>query len=264
MEPKRRHVVRDVAIAALAGLATALLNDRLVNPTAASVAKKGQGLLRRIALPRPFRIVAGVLLLDYTLWIWHWLNHRTSVLWRFHRAHHVDLDLDSWTALRFHFGEMTLAGVVRMLQIRLIGPDPVAVTIWQSLLLPSIFFHHSKMALPMKVERALSRVIVTPRMHAIHHSIDPEETASNWSSLLSIWDFLHGSFRLYESDITIGVPAYQNPADITIGKVLAMPLRDTTGDWRISCSFPEHAEDLRTRAAVPPASGRIEPPAPRL
>ncbi|HUP45174.1 MAG TPA: sterol desaturase family protein [Thermoanaerobaculia bacterium] len=231
VESKGRHVIRDLAIAALSGLATAAMHARLVEPVARRVESRQQGLLRRLLLPRPLRIAAGVLLLDYTLWIWHWLNHRTSTLWRLHRAHHVDLDLDSWTALRFHFGEMTLAGAVRMMQIRLIGPDPMAVTIWQSLLLPSIFFHHSKIELPWALERALSRVIVTPRMHAIHHSTVREETDSNWSSLLSVWDFLHGSFRLDRREVTIGVPAYQRPEDVTIGKVLVMPLKPADGDW---------------------------------
>lgn len=253
VEKKSRHIVRDVAMAALSALATAFMQDRLVAPRAEEVFAKRQGLLRQMALPPPLRIFAGVLLLDYTLWIWHWLNHRSPALWRFHRVHHVDLDLDSWTGLRFHFGEMTVAGVVRLLQIRLIGPDAAALTIWQTLLLLSIFFHHSKIALPWQVERALSRVIVTPRMHAIHHSEVRGEMDSNWSSLLSVWDRVHGTFRLDvpQESITIGVPAYLDPAEVTFRKIVAMPLRPTGGDFSRRkfgthrALFAEHGTPLR-------------------
>lgn len=233
VEKKTRHVFRDMAMAALSGLVTAVVDELLVAPVARQVTKRRLGLLQRMRLPRPVRIVAAVLLLDYTLWVWHWLNHKASTLWRFHRVHHVDLDLDSWTALRFHFGEMAIAGVVRMLQMRLIGAEPEAVRIWQTLLLPSIFFHHSKIALPWQFEKTLSLLIVTPRMHTIHHSTVFEETDSNWSSLFSVWDRVHGTFRLDvpQESITIGVPAYQSPSDVTIGKVIVLPVKGTAGDW---------------------------------
>lgn len=233
VERKSRHVGRDVIIAALSGLVNAIVEQQIVSPVAGKVARRRLGLLNLIPLPRPARVLLGVLLLDYALWLWHVANHRAPALWRFHRVHHVDLDLDSWTALRFHFGEMALAGLIRMLKIRLIGADPLAVAVWQSLLLPSIFFHHSKIALPWNVERALSRILVTPRMHAIHHSTVREEADSNWASLFSLWDFLHGTFRLDvpQSAITIGVPRYQSPRDVTLGSVLALPLRPTECDW---------------------------------
>lgn len=242
-EKKWRHVLRDLAMSVMSAAATALMQDRLVAPRAEKVFAERQGVLRQLPLPRPIRIIAGILALDYTLWIWHRLNHRWPALWRFHRVHHVDLDLDSWTALRFHFGEMTLAGVIRFLQIRLIGPDAMALTIWQTLLLLSIFFHHSKIALPLELERRLARVIVTPRMHAIHHSEVQAEMDSNWSSLLSVWDRLHGTFRLDvpQESITIGVPAYLDPADVTLPKIVAMPLRPTRGDFSRRRSGTHHA-----------------------
>ena len=246
VERKSNHVLRDVAMAAMSAFVTAVMQQRLVGPAAETIVRRRQGLLSHLRLPRAFRVATGVLLLDYSLWIWHWLNHRSMLLWRFHRVHHVDLDLDSWTALRFHFGEMTLAGVVRFLQIRLIGPDPAALALWQTLLLPSIFFHHSKIELPEKVERALSWVIVTPRMHAIHHSMVREETNSNWSSLLSIWDRLHGTFRLDvpQQSITIGVPAYGRPEDVTLPRLVVMPLRTTEDDFEARYqSGTQHARE---------------------
>jgi sterol desaturase/sphingolipid hydroxylase (fatty acid hydroxylase superfamily) len=233
VERKSRHVGRDLALAALSALASAIVQQKVVTGAARTVQRRRLGLLNRLPLPRPLRIALGVAALDYTLWLWHYANHRLPLLWRFHRVHHVDLDLDSWTGLRFHFGEMAMAGFFRMLQIRLLGPDPAAVTLWQTLLLPSIFFHHSKLDLPWKVEAALSRLIVTPRMHAIHHSAVREETDSNWSSLFSLWDFLHGTYRLDvpQAVITIGVPAYLDPGEVTLGRVLALPLRAVDSDW---------------------------------
>ena len=240
VERKTRHVIRNVMIAAMSGVATAIVQELFVARAAAAVTRRRLGVLQRIGLRRPAATVAGVLLLDYTLWVWHWLNHRTSALWRFHRVHHVDLDLDVWTGIRFHFGEMAMAGVLRMLQIRLIGPPLDSLRIWQMLLLPSIFFHHSKIALPWKLEKALSYLVVTPRMHSIHHSTVRDETDSNWSSLFSIWDRMHGTFRLDvpQESITIGVPAYQDPEDVTIGRMVVLPLKETAGDWRVRPQLP--------------------------
>jgi sterol desaturase/sphingolipid hydroxylase (fatty acid hydroxylase superfamily) len=154
-------------------------------------------------------------------------------LWRFHRVHHVDLDLDAATGGRFHFGEMSLSVFFRWIQLRLIGPDPLAVSLWQTMLLASIFFHHSNTRLPEDFEVALARVIATPRLHGIHHSIVKSETNSNLASLFTIWDILHGTLRLDvpQEKITIGVPAYQQPDEVTPERVLTLPLRSTKRDW---------------------------------
>ena len=189
--------------------------------------------LRRLERRGPLRVIANVLMLDYSLWIWHWLNHRVDFLWRFHRVHHVDLDLDAATGARFHFGEMSLSTVYRWLQIRVIDPDPRALSIWQTMLLVSIFFHHSNTRLAEDADRMLSHVVVTPRMHGIHHSIIARETNSNFASLFTVWDMLHGAFRIDvpQQTITIGVPAYQKEEDVTLDQLVVMPLRDTGGDW---------------------------------
>lgn len=189
--------------------------------------------LRRLERRGPLRVIANVLMLDYSLWIWHWLNHRVDFLWRFHRVHHVDLDLDAATGARFHFGEMSLSTVYRWLQIRVIDPDPRALSIWQTMLLVSIFFHHSNTRLAENADRLLSHVVVTPRMHGIHHSIIARETNSNFASLFTVWDMLHGAFRIDvpQQTITIGVPAYQQEEDVTLDQLVVMPLRDTSGDW---------------------------------
>ena len=228
-----RHAARDVAVAALSAVATRKAQSAFIDPLLRRLASERLGLLGALRLPAPLRVTAGVLLLDYTLWVWHALNHRMPALWRFHRVHHVDLDLDAATGGRFHFGEMTLAAMFRWLQLRCIGPDPMAVSLWQTMLLASIFFHHSNTRLPEDVDRALAHVLVTPRMHGIHHSTVEANTNSNFASLFTWWDMLHGMFRIDipQDAITIGVPAYQRPEDVTLPRILALPIRPIENDW---------------------------------
>ena len=154
-------------------------------------------------------------------------------LWRFHAVHHVDLDLDASTAIRFHFGELTQSVAWRAAQIVLIGVTPLSLSVWQAALIPSILFHHSNVRLSEATERLLSRFMVTPRMHGIHHSAVQNETDSNWSSGFNFWDRLHGTLRLDvpQDEITIGVPAFQDPGEVTLPKILAMPFGEQKAMW---------------------------------
>jgi sterol desaturase/sphingolipid hydroxylase (fatty acid hydroxylase superfamily) len=175
-------------------------------------------------------------LLDYTLYLWHYLTHRIPFLWRFHLAHHVDLDLDASTALRFHFVEMMLSVPWRAGQVRLLGISPLGLALWQTVTLLAIMFHHSNVRLPIDFERRLSRLLVTPRMHGIHHSIVKDETGSNWGTICSWPDFLHRTIRLNvpQQEITIGVSAYQEPSELTIGRILELPLTADRPSWQNS------------------------------
>src|SRR5205807_6698847 len=129
------------------------------------------------------------------------------------------------TALRFHFGELTLSIPWRAAQIMAIGVGPDTLSVWQTALFISILFHHSNVDLPLGLERTINAFVVTPRMHGIHHSMVPEDTDSNWSSGLTLWDWLHGTLRLNvpQRDVTIGVPAYRDPRDVTLIRSLELP-----------------------------------------
>ena len=153
---------------------------------------------------------------------------------RFHQPHHVDLDLDASTALRFDFAEMVVSVPWRAAQVVVIGVSPLALSVWQTATLVEILFHHSNVELPIGVERWLCRLIVTPRLHGIHHSTVPEETGSNWSSGLTVWDWLHGTLRLNVSQdaIAIGVPAYREAEEVTLPNVLSMPFGEQQDSWR--------------------------------
>ncbi len=123
---------------------------------------------------------------------------------------------------------MSLAAIFRWLQVQIIGPDPLAISIWQTMLLSSIFFHHSNTRLPLQADNAITGVFVTPRMHGIHHSIVKRETDSNFASLFTWWDMLHGTLLLDipQGEITIGLPEVQRPEDVTLGRMLVMPFTD--------------------------------------
>jgi sterol desaturase/sphingolipid hydroxylase (fatty acid hydroxylase superfamily) len=181
-----------------------------------------------VPLPAPLRAGLGFLRLDCTLCVWHWLTHRVAFLWRFHAVHHVNRDLDSTTGLRFHFGELALAAGFRAAQVLLLGVEPATLRVWQHLLVLSVIFHHSNLELPFDVERRLALLIVTPRLHGIHHSTRREDVNSNCSSLLSCWDRLHASLRADapQPALTIGVEGFGRIEDVTLERSLTLPFRD--------------------------------------
>src|ERR1700680_2300440 len=225
VEPGLRRTGRNLAIAAIGSIAINLAETPIVMRAAAMVERRRYGLVKWLRLPLWLEVCAAVVLMDYTLYLWHVLTHRVPLLWRFHAVHHIDLDMDASTAVRFHFGELMLSTPWRVAQVVAIGTSPLALSIWQTGLLASILFHHSNLELPLDVERRLSRVIVTPRMHGIHHSIVRAETESNWSSGLSVWDWLHRTLRLNvpQREITIGGPGFQSVDDVGLAKMLALP-----------------------------------------
>lgn len=226
-EPGSERITRNLAIGLLAAATTAAGEVPIVAPVAALAERRRIGLLRWLRLPKALRIVLGFLLLDYTLYLWHWMNHRSPFLWRFHSVHHADRDLDTTTGVRFHFGELALASLFRAAQILLLGVDRQTLAVWQRLLFASVVFHHSNVELPEHLESSLQAVVVTPRMHGIHHATRGEWMNTNYSSLLSIWDRLHRSLRVDvpQPAITIGVEGLQDPGDVTLERSLALPFR---------------------------------------
>jgi sterol desaturase/sphingolipid hydroxylase (fatty acid hydroxylase superfamily) len=192
------------------------------------------GLLYLLPLPAWLHAVLAFLLLDYSLYLWHVLSHKVPLLWRFHNVHHTDLDLGVSTAIRFHFGEMFLSGIFRAIAVLLIGAGPVVVLVYEVVFEASVAFHHSNLRLPLWLERPLSWVFVTPRMHGIHHSVVHRETDSNWSNLFNIWDRLHRTIRLdiSQDKITIGVPGYRDGHDLSVIGLLTLPFRRQREYWR--------------------------------
>jgi sterol desaturase/sphingolipid hydroxylase (fatty acid hydroxylase superfamily) len=254
-EPQLPRAGKNLAMAAAAALVLRLVEKPVVEPLARTVEERRWGLLKRLGLPRWLETLAAVALMDYTLFVWHVLMHRAGWLWRSHLVHHTDLDLDTTTALRFHFGELIPSVVWRALQVVVIGVSPRALRIWQIATSASVAFHHSNLRMPAAWERRLLWLIVTPRMHGIHHSVVKEETNSNWSSGLTLWDRLHGTLRLDvpQEQITIGVPAYRDPADLSTARILLMPFRRQRPTWRWSGQRPDHSSSTAVGAINRPA-----------
>jgi sterol desaturase/sphingolipid hydroxylase (fatty acid hydroxylase superfamily) len=228
-ESKIRRNTRNLVVASLGALTVQLLESPVIRPLVHSVERRRFGLLKQLYLPRPLEILAAVVLMDYTLYLWHILTHRMPLLWRFHAVHHVDLDLDASTALRFHFGELAVSVPYRAAQVVLIGVDAESLSYWQMFLSLSILFHHSNVRLPRRFESALSWFLVTPRMHGIHHSNEPAEANTNWSSGLACWDRLHRTFRLdvpRQEQISIGVKGIDAEERVRLPEILLQPFRE--------------------------------------
>ena len=183
------------------------------------------GLHYLLAAPAVAKNIIAFLLLDYSNYIWHILLHKLPLLWRFHLVHHTDLDLDITTAFRFHFGEMIGSVLFRGAAIILVGASPLMVLIYEIAFEAATQFHHSNTKLPFRFEKFLNYLVVTPRMHGIHHSMIRKETDSNFSIIFSFWDRIHKTVRLniHQNQIVTGVPSYADERELTIGKLLKLP-----------------------------------------
>ena len=232
--PLLGRLLVNVSVSALA-FAMAML---LVRPSALSAlnwaSAKPFGLVHVIALPVAVQFVIAFLLMDLTFYWWHVANHQISFLWRFHNVHHIDPDLDVSTAFRFHAGEVALSTVFRIAQVSLIGLSAWMFAVYEIVFQANTLFHHSNVRLPIHIERMLNLVIVTPRMHGIHHSQVRDETNSNYSVVFSWWDRLHRTLGLNipQSEIAIGVPAYTGVEHNSVLNALLLPFRRQPDYWR--------------------------------
>lgn len=192
------------------------------------------GLVHLFVLPSWVELIVSFLLMDLAFYYWHIANHRIPFLWRFHNVHHVDPELDVSTAFRFHFGEVALSSIFTVIQISLIGISAWAYAIYQIAFQLEVLFHHSNLRLPIRFERLLNRLVVTPRMHGIHHSQVQRENNSNFGTVFSWWDRLHRTLGLNipQSEILIGIPGYSLPEDNTVVNALVMPFRKQRDYWR--------------------------------
>jgi sterol desaturase/sphingolipid hydroxylase (fatty acid hydroxylase superfamily) len=192
------------------------------------------GLLHLVALPEWLKFGVGFLLLDLSFYYWHVLNHRLPVLWRFHNVHHIDPDFDVSTGFRFHFGEVLFSTLFRIGQVSLIGMSFPAFAAYELVFQANTLFHHSNLRLPIRMERLLNKLLVTPRMHGIHHSQIQGETNSNFGVVFSWWDKLHRTIGLNipQSQIEIGIAGYSQTSDNRFWQALCLPFRKQRDYWR--------------------------------
>lgn len=220
-----RHAAHNVAIAVFNTVLLALLFGAATVGVANWAAANQFGLLHQFALPWPVSLALAVLLLDLWLYIWHRLNHRVPILWRFHRMHHADEEMDVTTATRFHFGELSASAVLRLGIIPLVGVEVWQLLIYETFVVAATMFHHANISLG-RWDAPLRWIIVTPFMHKVHHSPWQPETDSNYSVVFSWWDRLARTFRTREDyhSLHLGLNEFRDPQWQTFLGMLRTPL----------------------------------------
>ena len=217
----------NLGLVVIDSLAVRLLVPLAAVGVAALAADKGFGLLHWLVLPDWLAFVVALLLLDFAIWFQHLAAHKVPLLWRLHRVHHADIDIDVSTALRFHPLEILASMLWKMAVVAAIGAPVSAVIAFEVILNAMAMFNHGNVALPRPLDTVLRLLVVTPDMHRVHHSVIQAETDSNYGFNLSLWDRL---FRTYvatpekgHDGMTIGLAEYQSEAPTRIGWSLALP-----------------------------------------
>jgi sterol desaturase/sphingolipid hydroxylase (fatty acid hydroxylase superfamily) len=222
---KLRRWAVNLGLTALNTLILAGLFGTAILGTAQHVTQNHLGALNALNLPYGLKVLLTVIFMDFMLYVWHLLNHEVPLMWRFHRVHHTDLNMDVSTATRFHIGELSLSAVIKIGLIYLIGADPLSVIIFESGLVLSAQFHHSSLKVPVGFERLWWVLFVPPSMHRIHHSVKIRERDSNYGTIFSLWDRIMGTMvrEVDQAGIKIGVGGHVDPAKLGLGRLLLMP-----------------------------------------
>jgi len=217
-QPEPARTLTNLGLGAMSMAVVAGVQRPLAQRLSGRVESRGQGIAQALGGPAWQRDLAAMLLLDWSMYHWHVATHRVPLLWRLHRVHHVDADMDASTALRFHALDMVLSVALRLTQIRLLGVSPRALEIWEGFFFASVLFHHADIDVPG--DARLAWLLTTPGMHDIHHRAAPAALDSNYSSGLSLWDRLHGTFSDLDWHEPIGLP---EGAPQGFAAALAMP-----------------------------------------
>lgn len=200
---------------------------------AATLEAREVGLIGLSGLPAWVAMPLAVIALDLAIWAQHVVFHRIPALWRLHRMHHADIDLDATSGARFHPLEILLSMAIKFAVIAALGAPAAAVLVFEVLLNASAMFNHANVALPERIDRGLRKILVTPDMHRIHHSWRRDETDSNFGFCLSWWDRAFGTYRAAPTDgqigMTIGLAEFRQPGEARLDRMLTQPFRDDAG-----------------------------------
>ncbi len=221
--------VNNLSLVAL-NSATIVILMPMVAFQAAVIASENQwGLLYLAPVPIWLNILLSAVLLDFIIYVQHVVFHRVPSLWKIHRMHHADLDIDVTTGTRFHPIEILISMVVKIGAVFVLGVSPISIVIFEIILNASAMFNHSNAKLALPFDAWLRALIVTPDMHRVHHSIIPRETHSNFGFFLSIWDRMFGTYRaqpeLGHNHVVIGLPDIRDEKEQRLDKMLTQPFR---------------------------------------
>lgn len=190
---------------------------------------QGWGVFNQLAAPAWLEIVAAILIFDFAIWAQHLITHKVPLLWRFHRVHHADRDIDVSTAIRFHPVEIAFSMLLKIGLVYALGPAALAVILFEVLLNGTAMFNHANLRLPLPLDRVLRRFLVTPDMHRVHHSVHRHEHDSNYGFALSVWDRLFGTYVAQPGDghdkMETGLK-WQNEKPAQLGWALRLPFRN--------------------------------------
>ncbi len=208
-----RHAAHNLAVALFNTAALGVAFGSVAAGVADWAEQNQYGLLHALGLAGSVRFVLALVLLDGAMYLWHRANHAVPLLWRFHRVHHSDRHMDVTTATRFHWGEHVGASLLRPGLIALLGFEVWDIVVYDTLVIAATQFHHADVSLG-RWDRWLRLLLVTPYMHKVHHSDWQPETDSNYSTVLSVWDRLAGTFRMRPDPKTIvfGLKEFTAPA----------------------------------------------------
>ena len=189
--------------------------------------QRGWGFFNTFAVSAWFSVPASVIALDLVIYLQHVMFHAVPALWRLHRMHHADLEFDVTTGLRFHPIEILLSMGLKLAVVAALGPPAIAVLIFEAVLNATAMFNHSNVRIPLKLDRLLRWIVVTPDMHRVHHSIHPAETNSNFGFNLPWWDKLLGTYRPQPKEghdtMTIGIEQFRDRRDLWLDRMLIQP-----------------------------------------
>jgi sterol desaturase/sphingolipid hydroxylase (fatty acid hydroxylase superfamily) len=200
---------------------------------------RGWGLFGRLDLALWFEVAATIVVLDLVIYAQHAIFHRVPLLWRLHRMHHADLELDVTTGVRFHPVEILLSMLIKLAVIAVLGANPLGVLVFEVLLNATSMFNHANVRLPGRLDAWLRWFVVTPAMHRVHHSIVRRETDSNFGFNAPWWDRLFGTYRAYPAAgyerMVIGIPEFRTRNELALGRMLLQPLRKDSGSEEVGC-----------------------------
>jgi sterol desaturase/sphingolipid hydroxylase (fatty acid hydroxylase superfamily) len=220
-----------------------VITSRLLAPGAAvAIAVAGEaghwGLLNMIALPAWAAILVSVVLLDLVVYFQHVMFHAVPTLWRLHRVHHADLDFDVTTGIRFHPVEILISTALKCAAVAAVGAPAAGVVAFELLLNATALFNHANASMPRPVDAWLRWLVVTPDMHRVHHSVQHDESSSNFGFNLPWWDRVFGTYRAHPRldhvHMAIGVDAFREADELRLDRMLLQPLRDTPGQYPIN------------------------------
>jgi sterol desaturase/sphingolipid hydroxylase (fatty acid hydroxylase superfamily) len=226
-DSKRRRWFSNLSLVVIDTTVVRFLLPVLPVGMALTVQEHGWGIMNIIILPSWGKIALAVVFLDFVIYLQHTLFHFLPILWRLHRMHHTDLDIDVTTGNRFHPIEILISIGIKLAAVALIGPPVVAVVAFEVILNATSQFNHGNISIPASLDRWLRFVVVTPDMHRVHHSVIPRETNSNFGFNLPWWDRLCGTYRPQpeqgHTGMSIGLKEFRDPAKLTLGRLLIQP-----------------------------------------